>query len=1028
MRNLTFKKRLLTSSIAVVVASGMSYQAFAQDDAVEEVVVTGIKASLQNAVSIKRDAAGVVDAISSEDIGKLPDANLAESLQRITGISIDRTNGEGSRVTSRGFGPEFNLITLNGRQLSSASIGEGYDIDSSRSFDMSNIASESVSGVEVYKTGKASIPTGGIGATVNLKTAKPFDHEGFKASIGGKALADMSSDINEKITPELSGFASWSNEMFGASLSLTHQERNSGRSGVSTQDWNSYIRPYSGSTIFPEVSNQPAGYVVKHVNEPKAGELANTTPAMRYFHTDSSRVRDNALLTLQFRPLENVTATLDYLSTVTKAKSQEAVYSYWFGGGSFPATNVQWDTNSIIKTPIYFWAENPSGQTRDVALGNSLRSNKNKLEDIGFNVAVEATDALTLDFDVHHSKSKSTPWNEPGSNITLGLGAQGVNAQGWDLSGDLPLLVGVYDDVNNKVMGKEDVGSTVRQIRNARVEADVTQARFSGEYKFADTGSIDFGIDAMAAESIQKSSFSQDLMRGGWNVATAGDVDKNWIETINFKDYFGGYRTNLTADGRKFFDNAGTRGNKAVVPMTGIRVKYFDVLGKKLSEDAGLAWAPNPVDGTDRKINEDINAAYVQTNLEGTLGDMKVNVSAGVRYETTDVEAAARVASRTIEWQGDNDFNGVDGSAANAPLVKNTYHYNHILPNIDLSFHITDDLIARASSSKTIARANYADLQQGAAGNAPSGGPLSVGGINAGNNDGNIKLKPIESNNLDFSVEYYFNSTDYVSVGYFNKRVPNFIGRASEVRTMTGTLDPSSGPRAQAAIAELAKRGIQLNQQNLFQMVASMNSTSNGCRNATGVDLCGKPFDSASYTQWENGVDILPVAGDPSVVNNVLTPVNSKDAELSGWEFAAQHFFGESGFGLQANYTIVNGSISYDLKAAPKTTQFALTGLSDTANLVAIYEKDQWQARVAYNWRDKFLDNGNVGNGEPGFTDKYSQVDVSVGYKFTDDFTVTLEGTNVLGEDKRAFTRSDRELRYIDLLEARYSLSARYNF
>ena len=219
-KTVSFKRKIIATTIASL-AAGFGSMAYAQNSGeTEEIVVTGIKASLQRAVDIKRDAAGVVDAISSEDIGKMPDANLAESLQRITGISIDRTNGEGAKITSRGFGPEYNLVTLNGRQLSSASIGEGGGIDGSRSFDMSNIASESVSGVQVYKTGKANIPTGGIGATVNLTTAKPFDHEGFKASVGGKALYDQSNDIGTDITPELSGFVSWSDEMFGASLSF----------------------------------------------------------------------------------------------------------------------------------------------------------------------------------------------------------------------------------------------------------------------------------------------------------------------------------------------------------------------------------------------------------------------------------------------------------------------------------------------------------------------------------------------------------------------------------------------------------------------------------------------------------------------------------------------------------------------------------------------------------------------------------------------------------------------------------------
>src|SRR6186997_3599621 len=140
---------------------------FAQEqsaDELEEVIVTGLRGSLKASMEIKRDATGVVDAISAEDIGKFPDTNLAESLQRITGVSIDRVNGEGSRVTVRGFGPGYNLVTLNGRAMptaSIASVGQDQNGDfvsgTTRSFDFSNLASEGVNQLVVYKTARASV-------------------------------------------------------------------------------------------------------------------------------------------------------------------------------------------------------------------------------------------------------------------------------------------------------------------------------------------------------------------------------------------------------------------------------------------------------------------------------------------------------------------------------------------------------------------------------------------------------------------------------------------------------------------------------------------------------------------------------------------------------------------------------------------------------------------------------------------------------------------------------------------------------
>src|SRR5690606_26213001 len=145
-----FKKKLIVTAIASTAFTGLSGTALAQVGATEEVLVTGIRASVAQAMDVKRNATGVVDAISSEDIGKMPDANLAESLQRITGLSIDRSNGEGSKVAVRGIDPALNMVTLNGRNMPAVTNGSTSDV-ASRAFDFSNLASEVVSGVEVYK-------------------------------------------------------------------------------------------------------------------------------------------------------------------------------------------------------------------------------------------------------------------------------------------------------------------------------------------------------------------------------------------------------------------------------------------------------------------------------------------------------------------------------------------------------------------------------------------------------------------------------------------------------------------------------------------------------------------------------------------------------------------------------------------------------------------------------------------------------------------------------------------------------------
>ena len=183
-----FARRPLAIAVTMLLGAGMSSSVVAQEtnadsEDVEVISVSGIRGSLIKSMEVKRDYKGVMEAISAEDMGKFPDTNLAESLQRVTGVSIDRQNGEGSKVTVRGFGPDYNLVTLNGRQMPVSSL-EATTAPSSRSFDFANLASEGVAGVEIYKTGKAHIPTGGMGSTINITTTKPLQAPGLKATLG----------------------------------------------------------------------------------------------------------------------------------------------------------------------------------------------------------------------------------------------------------------------------------------------------------------------------------------------------------------------------------------------------------------------------------------------------------------------------------------------------------------------------------------------------------------------------------------------------------------------------------------------------------------------------------------------------------------------------------------------------------------------------------------------------------------------------------------------------------------------------
>jgi TonB-dependent receptor len=175
--------------------------------------------------------------------------------------------------------------------------------------------------------------------------------------------------------------------------------------------------------------------------------------------------------------------------------------------------------------------------------------------------------------------------------------------------------------------------------------------------------------------------------------------------------------------------------------------------------------------------------------------------------------------------------------------------------------------------------------------------------------------------------------------------------------------------------------------------------------------------------------DLLPTTDDPLWTFAVNTPVNNQKAKIHGFEFGGQYFFGDTGFGVLANYTVVRGDIGYKVTSDPNVNQFALLGLSDSANAVLMFEKFGLSARLAYNWRDEFLSNINQGSWRnPIFVEAYDQIDLSVGYDINDHVAVSFEAVNLTGEDVRWHGRSDKQLWRLEDQGARYSLGARYKF
>lgn len=1027
-----------------------------KSETLEEVVVTGLRASLEASMDIKRDAVGVVDAITATDMGKFPDTNLAESLQRITGISIDRRNGEGALVSARGFGPQFNLVTLNGRQVpgadgfSNGDITTGGQGSGTRSFNFAQLASEAISSVEVYKTSRADLPSGGIGATVNIKTARPFDAPGMVFNVGAKGVYDETSPFDSEITPEISGIFSMTNDdkTWGVGLSASYQERHGGSVQATENAWN--IQEWNGTSA----ALRPDATVT---NAPAIGQLYGLPNDIRYAFSDLERERINAQGVVQFAPSDALTLTLDYTFASNEITENRGEQTMWLQrNNSF--TDLEFDTNQAVATPVFL---------RDVVGGKDFgfeqqrNEQKNELKSIGFNAAWRVTDNFTLALDAHNSKTESLP-NDPtvkgasatffsfaGTNCALGA-CTGAWTQEFTFNNGLPIAARTFypttadavadtNGIKNADFTSSQLGSQMLRVWSTEQESEVKEGRLDGALEF-DNGRFQFGVDTRTTEMNRKNGYGEAVL-GNWSASDASGIPGmvNLLRPFSMTGLFNDFGTSGAAPGAWRGDAAALAqwGLGATNPVDG-RVYQWNRDNTTTANDCLCA---DPALDDNNTIKEDVNAVYLQVAMRGELGSMPTNLLVGVRYEETDVASTSNILVPNkpggMVWTANNDFT-IARSATVQPFTEKT-DYSHVLPSVDFDVMLTDAVKARMSYSKTIARANYTDLYAGATVRGATGSVLIDPSTQASADAQNPALVPLESDNLDFSVEWYFSDQGFVSAGFWEKRVNNFIGTTVLQQSLFDITDPTSGPDAQSALAFLQSAACQAqvgaagedvsaacsaNDTALFTALAMLRNAG-----ATG-GLAAYNGSSAQVLDMENRFDLTGEADDPLYTFAVRRPVNQEAAKIHGWELGGQYFFGDTGFGVQANYTIVKGDVGFDNNAPPGTTQFALLGLSDTANAVLMYEKYGITARLAYNWRDEFLaaTNQNGSNTNPYYVEAYDQIDLSVGYDFNESLSFQVEAINLTGEDVRWHARSEKQIVKLEDQQPRYAVGVRYKF
>ncbi len=986
----------------------------------DEIVVTGVRASLERSIAIKRNSTGIVDAISAEDIGKFPDTNLAESLQRITGVSINRTNGEGALVTVRGFGPSYNLVTLNGRQLATANVqvvGGDQNSDgaqgASRSFDFSNLASEGVRTLEVYKTGRASVPTGGIGATINVVTRRPLDGKGgLTGSIGAKGVYDTSTDgcldCGPKVTPELSGVLSWADptDRFGVSLFGSYQKRNFTSIAATSNDWNvmSYNDFLTGGFVKGDGSTKITGAPTN------PNQLVAFPNDSRYHYAEGSRERINGQAVVQFKPVETLTFTADALFAQNKQKEIRSDLSNWF---SRPFDEVRFDANPVVATANYLH-ETING-AKDEGFEAQNRGQKSRVQDFGLNGKWELTDNFTVNLDGHYSKASSRPDNPNGNSSTLvGMAANVVTAHSVDYTGDIPK----QDITLNGPLTLNEVGSQIGRTFASAQDQRVKELRADFGWDLGGGSRFDFGGNLRDTNMHQTRVATQQVL-GDWGITNPGDVEKlapGSLQAFCLVCKF------------KHFDPGNDPESQTA--FRGDAASIYSILSPYY---AGQGNAVGVTTNEDNRVREKIWSAYGQVTWKGELANRPATLVAGVRYEHTKSTSTSLVAvPAAINWVSDNDYTVVISNQNS--FLTDGGSYNNFLPSMDFQVELKTNLIGRLSFSKTIARPEYGSLFTSTSVAGPTR-PIANGGIASGST-GNARLIPLESDNLDASLEWYYKPDSYVSVGVFDKRVRNFIGNGQFTTELFGLRDPSSGAagtRSGQAKAALQALGADQSDVNLFALTALLDQTGSIGAATTvfqaNYNATTRSLNDDFVKQINSTRDVVANGTDALYQFQLTRPVNNKDAEIYGVEVAGQHFFGSSGFGIGAAYTLVRGDVGFNIGAPRTENQFALLGLSDTANATLIYDKHGLSVRLAYNWRGKFLSGINRQDSRnPEFTKPFGQLDANISYDITPNFAVSLEGINLTEQKLRTYARDESELWYGQELRRRFLLGGRFRF
>lgn len=705
-----------------------------------EIVVTGIRASLRNAIELKKGANAVVDVISAEDIGKFPDRNVAESLSHIPGVSIDRRFGEGEKVAILGTDPALNRMLLDGHGLASADWGGNDNDPSSRTFNYSLLAPELVDRLEVYKSPEARIEDGSLGGTVIVRTRRPLD---LKANSVFASAGYSYNDRADKGNIRASGLYSWKNEAetFGVLVAATYDKQNLVRSGVEFFGYDNNQPNADGTYNSPFVNRDPNTGALS-LKSPGATITGGTIQdlykaaspfGINYAYFQQQRRRASISGTVQFKPADNLTLTLNGLHIEGNynnySQSMYTIPGAWTGSVLQSATV----SNGVVTQASFGAAPNQSSQ-----LDTLVRHTKLKTDNLNFYADWEGESGAK--FSVTAGWSRATGGRNPEYlfNVQTRLPFSysfTPNSAEVNYAGDLTNPANYFTNPNNNPA----------QIEGSPVLVNGTQlnaAQIGGlDYSVTTDRDIFAGYDATIP--VEFGPFTQ-LLLGSRYTEHVNRVDARGINTYLQSSFTADHLNvdTLTTPGG-VFDGTGAQGN-ATVYLNLPEQSVIDILANAINTDL-----VNKI-GASTKVKETIAASYAQLNFE--QGGFRGNIGGRLVY-TQDISHYALTLPTVA-----------NPTPVPEPTTTTT-DYLKFLPSFNIAYQVSPQLILRGAVAKVISRPRYQDL---AASITQNDVTHDAGG-------GNPNLKPYESTNYEITAEYYPRPGALLSLELYRRDISNYI-------------------------------------------------------------------------------------------------------------------------------------------------------------------------------------------------------------------------------------------------------------